>query len=170
MTNRKVDPDQCATIKLSSPHYLTNYVHASPRLASPLISAHVRSCQDDIGSKLKMHLHMIWSIGNIQHFIDMIPTQPVHGIQHYGDTLVPTSTFSDVSGCFNNVPQGYPRPINDAPTVQVADLTSSIQDYCDNCCQTNPANGSETLDDSSFYAKLETFPLMMTLLLTFHGC
>ena len=89
---------------------------------------------------------MIWSIGNIQHFINMIPTQPIHGIQHHGDTLVPTSTFSDVSGCFNNVPQGYPRPTNDAPTVQVADLTNSIQDYCDNCCQTGPADGSETLE------------------------
>ena len=57
-----------------------------------LISAHVRSCQEDIGSKLKMHLHMVWSIGNIQHFIDMVPTQPIHGIQHYDDTLIPTST------------------------------------------------------------------------------
>jgi hypothetical protein len=51
-----------------------------------------------------------------------------------------------VSGCFNNVPQGYPRAANDAPTLQVADLTDSIKNYCDNCCQTGPANGVETLE------------------------
>ena len=110
------------------------------------IYAHVRRCEDDIGSKLRIHLHMIWSIGNIQHFINMIPTRPFHGIQHHDDTLTPTTTFSDVSGCFNNVPQGYPRAANDAPTLQVAHLTDSIQNYCDNCCQTGPANGIETLE------------------------
>ena len=111
-----------------------------------LISAHVRSCQTDIGSKLGINLHMIWSIGNIQHFIDMIPTQPIGDIQHCSSILTPTSTFSDVSGCFNNVPQGYPRPYNDAPTIQTASLTASIQEYCDGSCRTAPADGSETLE------------------------
>jgi hypothetical protein len=111
-----------------------------------LISAHVRSCQADIGSKLGISLHMVWSIGNIQHFIDMIPTQPIRDTQHRGNVLTPTSTFSDVSGCFNNVPQGYPRPYNDAPTIQIASLTASIQEYCDGSCCTTPADGSETLE------------------------
>jgi hypothetical protein len=111
-----------------------------------LISAHVRSCQADISSKLGTPLHMVWSIGNIQHFIDMIPTQPIRDIQHRGNTLTPTSTFSDVSGCFNNVPQGYPRPYNGAPTIQIASLTASIQEHCDMSCHTTPADGSDTLE------------------------
>ena len=41
--------------------------------------------------------------------------------------------------------QGYPRTFIDAPTVQTAELTASIQDYCDHFCQTTPDNGSETL-------------------------
>ena len=111
-----------------------------------LISAHVRSCQADIGSKLGIDLHMIWSIGNIQHFIDMIPTQPIRDVHHRGSFLTPTSTFSDVSGCFNNVPQGYPRPYSDAPTIQIDSLIASIQEYCDESCCTTPADGSETLE------------------------
>ena len=31
-------------------------------------------------------------------------------ILHNGNALTTTSTFSDVYGCFNNVPQGYPSP------------------------------------------------------------
>ena len=133
-----------------------------------IIEAHVRSLQTIIGSDQNMPLHMMWSIRNIQHFVDLIPTRPIPHILHDHNTLEPTSVFSDVSGCFNNVPQGYPRSpsdppdpraADDSPTVQIFSLINDIQQYCDTACDTLPAHGRETLElmcdnqDISFHKK-----------------
>ena len=133
-----------------------------------IIEAHVRSLQTTIGSDQNMPLHMMWSIRNIQHFVDLIPTNPIPRILHDHNALVPTSVFSDVSGCFNNVPQGYPRSpseppepeaANAPPTVQISSLLDDIQRYCDTACDTLPAHGCETLElmcdaqDVSFHKK-----------------
>jgi hypothetical protein len=102
------------------------------------IDTHVRLVQTVLSKSLSIDVNMIWSIKSIDGFIQRLPT---HAVTHMcpGTVYPATYAFSDVSGCFNNIPQGYPRP-DDASLATLLDTVS----YHNAARDVGPADGNDT--------------------------
>jgi hypothetical protein len=91
----------------------------------------VRRLQSLIASAMHVDVRMIWSISRISEYIDMM--QPGRAVRYDGHGPCPLDTlYSDVSGCFNNIPQGYPGPLGtcaDALLENVDAVTSRLRQH-----------------------------------------
>ena len=108
-----------------------------------IIDAHVLETQRVLSSALKVDMSMLWTIDSIGDFVDSVPRYAPVGGPHISGNCgnSPTFVFSDVSGCYNAIPQGY-------------DVTdeSSIGGMCEaalthELAPTDPVDGDDTLSE-----------------------
>jgi hypothetical protein len=107
------------------------------------IDAHVLETQRVLSSALEVDVSMLWTIDSIGDFVDSVPRYVPIGGPHISGNCgnSPTYVFSDVSGCYNAIPQGY----------DVLD-ESSIGGMCEaalthELAPADPADGDDTLSE-----------------------
>jgi hypothetical protein len=100
------------------------------------IDEHVREVQRQMSVAFKTEVSMLWTIDSVHKFVDAVPRYAPDVDKNKN---APTYVFTDVSGCYNHIPQGYETPD-----------CSNIDDLCDAASRhqiatIEPANGDSTL-------------------------
>ena len=106
----------------------------------------VRRLQSLIASAMHADVRMMWSISRISEYTEMM--QPGRAVRYDGRGPCPLDTlYSDVSGCFNNIPQGYPVPLGTCASaiLENVDATTSQLRHHYNYATANSC-GADTIE------------------------